>query len=97
MVIGCNARQCARLAPVQRTKLWQLSQQSCHRCCTNAFDRKQIAQVRTGRIALEQSCALRGRLVRRRRAPVWGGRPWARLEAMQCPSCKAGALWVVRR
>ena len=57
MVVGCNARQCANLATVQRTKLWQLSQQSCHRCCTNAFDLTQkLADIRM--VQLEVRCQL---------------------------------------
>ena len=55
MVVGCYARQCANLATVQTTKLWQLSQQSCHRCCTNAFDiTQELAHI--GVVPLEVRC-----------------------------------------
>ena len=57
MVVGCNARQCANLATVQRTNLWQLSQQSCHRCCTNSPHLTQkLADI--GMVLLEVRCQL---------------------------------------
>ena len=55
VVVRCNACQCTDLTTVQRTKLWQLSQQSCHRCCTNAFDITQkLADI--GMVLLEVRC-----------------------------------------